>query len=241
MKIPVGEVPERIPSPKAEGMHDSACLSFGFSYFRQTRHFGLDRSSSSWFASFLERLSLLSKEKWDELVSDPTKAQMLRFHPVNWSSKRVPITQKDLKWLPSDYLSNPDFPFYQFQISTALGRFMGFRDQDGVFQIVLVDPLHNLQPSKHFGYRVRPCGPQNSDLDIFRAYVDKALQTTKCRPDECVLISKLQALQFDEFDVLLLQLEKSDLEMARNLVREGKCKSLYDAFMAGLIVLDEQL
>jgi len=239
VKINVGDFENHLPTPKAEGVHDSACLSFGFSYFKQIEYFGLNRSSTSWSVSFLERLSVLSKEKWDDLTGDPTKAQSFRFHSVDWNAKRAPIAQKDLTWLPQDYISNPDFPFYQFHVSKALGRFMGFRDEAGVFQIVLVDPLHNLQPTKVYGYRVRSCGLQDSDLDIFRANVDQALQTAKCSPDECALISGLQALQFDEYDVLLLQLAKSDLEMAKKLIQEGKCKSLYDAFMAGLLALTD--
>lgn len=236
-KIDVGDFATHLPSPKAEGVRDNACLSFGFSYFKQTEHFGLNRSSTSWSVSFLERLSVLSKEKWDDLIGDPTKAQSLRFHPVDWNASRIPITQTDLTWLPQDYISNPDFPFYQFHVSKALGRFMGFRDESGVFQIVLVDPLHNLQPSKQFGYRTRPCGLHSNDLDIFKAKVDKVLQTAKCNRNECSLVYGLQELQLDEFDVLLLQLAGDDLEIATNLVRKGKCKSLYDAFAAGLLVL----
>lgn len=188
MKINVGDFESRLPSPKAEGVRDDACLSFGFSYFKQIKHFGLKHSSLSWSISFLERLSVLSKERWDDLTGNPTKAQSLRFHPVDWNANRIPIAQTELSWLPPDYISNPDFPFYQFHVSRALGRFMGFRDEYGVFQIVLVDPLHNLQPSSEFGYRVRPCGSHSNDLDIFRAKVDKVLQTAKCNRNECDLV-----------------------------------------------------
>ncbi len=36
-----------------------------------------------------------------------------------------------------------------------MGRVVGFFDEDRVFNVVLLDPLHNIQPSKTYNYRVR--------------------------------------------------------------------------------------
>ena len=49
----------------------------------------------------------------------------------------------------SVYLDNPeDYPWQQFQITRANGRVIGFWDEYHVFQVVLLDPEHNMQPCK---------------------------------------------------------------------------------------------
>lgn len=212
-------------------------MSFGFSYFRQINEFGLNRSPLSWAVSFLERLGVLSQEEWDSFVNDPAKKDALRFHEIDWNAEAIPIKRSDINWLPPDYTDNPEFPFYQFHVSKALGRFVGFRDEKGVFQIVLLDPLHNLQPSRVFDYRVRPCGPLESHYDTLRATLDRALQNAKCTAVDCELAAELQKVQIDGAQILLMAVRDGDIETALKLLEDGKCKSLYEVFERGLLEL----
>lgn len=236
-KIPVGENQPHIQKPVAEGIRESSRMSFGFSYFRQIDWFGLNRSSLSWAVSFLERLGALSQEEWDSFVADPAKRDTLRFHEIDWDAEAIPIRRSDLNWLPRDYADNPEYPFYQFHVSKAMGRFMGFRDEKGVFQVVLLDPLHNLQPSGVFDYRVRPCGPLESHYDTLRAALDRALQNAKCTAVDCELAAELQKVQIDDAQILLMHVRDGDSETAQKLLEQGKCKSLYEIFERGLLEL----
>jgi hypothetical protein len=199
--------------------------------------FGLTGTSGSWCASFLERLAALSGEKWDDFF-EPSKAQAYRFHEIDWEATNIPISRGDLDWLPKDYLKDPeDYPFYQFHVSKALGRFAGFRDEKSVFQIVLVDPLHNLQPSGVYGYKVSPSSPLKSDYDLLRTKIDGVLQNAQCSRDTCNTLIQLQAHSLEDNGVLIMRIEGSDLEAAQSLVDNGKCKSLYQVFQEGLLNL----
>ncbi len=79
-----------------------------------------------------------------------------RWHRLNWGQTGMKLRREHLDWIPEAYLLGDDFPFYQFQISKALGRVVGFRDEDNVFNIVLLDPMHNSQPSDYSNYKIRP-------------------------------------------------------------------------------------
>ncbi|MGY4567536.1 hypothetical protein [Bradyrhizobium sp. USDA 3256] len=100
----------------------------------------------------LERLSELSKCDIDDLITG-ANASAIRFHPINWQARNIPIARDDLDWL-GNYAS-ADFEMVQFHLSRAMGRVVGFFDEDRVFNVVLLDPLHNIQPSKTYNYRVR--------------------------------------------------------------------------------------
>jgi hypothetical protein len=143
-KVDSGKKPEKKP------------WLFSFRFWEQIRYFGLDESSSSWFVSLLEKFTECSKEDLDKFRSDPGKRDAYRFHEINWSQKGIPIQKEHLTWVDATYLNNStEYPFVQFQISQALGRIVGFFDEKEVFNIVLLDPLHNnLQDSPH----LRRCG-----------------------------------------------------------------------------------
>jgi hypothetical protein len=236
LKPRTGPQQVKLTRPKTQGINTRPHLSFGFRYFRQIDKFGLSGQAASWLVSLLQRLSDLSAERWDDLVENPTRAQALRFHPIDWDAKNIPVARKDLNWLPSDYLDDAgEYPFYQFQVSRSLGRFAGFRDESGTFQIVLIDPLHNLQPSGDFDYRVRPSNPLKSDYDVLRASVDGTLQKAKCVRNDCDVLVQLQAHQIDDYDVLLLRMEGSDRLVANQMIQDNKCTSMYQIFQDGLV------
>lgn len=53
---------------------------------------------------------------------------------------------------------------YQFQLSTSKGRVVGYWDKN-IFNIVLLDPEHNLQPSKDHNYSVDQCFPIKNEYE----------------------------------------------------------------------------
>jgi hypothetical protein len=84
--------------------------------------------------------------------------------------QNIPIPKEQIDWL-GDYASD-EYEFVQFHVSKALGRVVGFFDEEQTFQIVLFDPFHNIQPAGDFDYRVRAtaigdCAPP--DLIIISA------------------------------------------------------------------------
>lgn len=83
-----------------------------------------------------------------------------------------------MSWIYKDYLENEeDFPLYQFQISMANGRVVGFFDENWVFNIVLVDPNHNMQPSKDYDYRVTPCFPLDNHYECLKKAIHEHFTT----------------------------------------------------------------
>ena len=148
---------------------------FSFRYWEQIEYFGLDTRNTKWFVSFLEKLKDLSKENRNFILDDYQCQQRLRYHKINWNQKNIPIKRGDLSWIDAVYLDNSDeYEFYQFQISQALGRIIGFWDENLVFNIVLLDPLHNIQPSKNYGYKVDGCKPLSCNYSQLLAIIDKA-------------------------------------------------------------------
>jgi len=140
---------------------ESPKWAFSFEYFNQIKYFGLDRSERKWFVSLIDRLKNLATIDRNTLFNDKNTKEFFRFHQINWTSTNIPIKRNELDWVNKIYLSNEDeYPFYQFQLSKANGRIVGFWNENyTVFFIVLLDPLHNIQPSKNFDYVVDDCYP----------------------------------------------------------------------------------
>jgi len=129
-------------------------LSFSFLYFRQIPFFELDDQDNRWFVSLLERLKDLSGKN-SSILGDTTAKQAYRIHPIAWTQTNIPIKKSDLDWIPKEYLDNTEIEFLQFEITQSTGRVVGFfNETNEVFNIVLLDPKHNIQPTKSTGYKV---------------------------------------------------------------------------------------
>lgn len=127
--------------------------TFSFQYWKQIEFFGLDKSNPSWFVSLIEKLKDLSGKDVKNFVSTGEQRDAWRYHNINWNQTNIPIQREDLDWLDKDYRENEaEYPIVQFQVSQALGRVVGFWDENSVFNILLLDPLHNIQPSKRYNY-----------------------------------------------------------------------------------------
>ena len=160
--------------------------SFSFKYFEQIRYFGLGDADGNWFIALLERLKDLSSQKVDYLLSNYTARDAYRFHPIDWGAKNIPMQCRDFDWIDKNILENEDeYPFLQFQVSTALGRVVGFFDENHKhFYIVLLDHKHNIQPSKKNNYTVNDTTIMYCDYSSFLMEIDK-IKGLKCPVDEC--------------------------------------------------------
>lgn len=160
--------------------------SFSFKYFEQIKNFGLGDTDSKWFVALLERLKDLSSQKVDYLLSNFTARDAYRFHPIDWGATNIPLQRKDFKWIDKNILENEvEYQFLQFQISTALGRVVGFFDENhDHFYIILLDHKHNLQPSKKFNYTVNDTTILYCEYSSFLMDIDK-VKGISCPVEEC--------------------------------------------------------
>lgn len=118
----------------------------------------------------MDKLTELSKKDIKDFVANGTGKDTWRYHPISWMQENIPVQREDLDWVHKDYLENKEeYPLLQFQISKSLGRVVGFWDEFQIFNIVLLDPLHNIQPSKDYNYRVNYCSPLDSEYAHFSA------------------------------------------------------------------------
>lgn len=217
---------------------------FSFRFFKEIEFFGLDgaKVSNTWGLSIFEKLKDLGEKEIDELRRDPAVAQQWRYHPINWSSKNIPVKKTDLNWITKDYRDNDEeFPLMQFQVSKGKGRIIGFFDEENVFQIVLLDPLHNMQPSKDFGYTVDPCSPLNCELTQLRENIKDTLAGTKLECG-CGVAAKvavaLEASGYGSYPVLMLRVpDETDLDDAEDLIKTGKAANYWAIFQNGIVAL----
>lgn len=178
-----------------KGIKDQANWSFSFKHFKQIEKFGLGETDAKWYLALLERLKDLSNQKVDVLLSDYTARDAYRFHPINWNAINIPIQRKDFNWIDNNILNNEDeYPFFQFQISTALGRVIGYFDENHEhFYILLLDHKHNMQPSKKFNYNVNDTTVLFCDYSSLLMDVDR-VRGLKCPVDECKCKSEINAI-----------------------------------------------
>ena len=224
------------PEPKFQGPKK---WTFSFRYWRQIEYFGLDRTEARWFASLLEKLVALSNEEVDRFICNPQKRDVWRYHKIDWGHKNIPIQLKDLGWLPRDIIENEEeFFLVQFQISMALGRVVGFWDRDYVFNIVLLDPFHNIQPSKDYDYRVDPCNSLCCDYTKLINSLDSILESY-CNKRECEIAGHIQSIPTNRdallhSNVVMIKMTDEEMEYARILKDGDKIKTFSDLVRDGL-------
>lgn len=218
--------------------------AFSFRYWRQIDNFGLNRTESNWFVSLMDKLSELSKKEVSDFVANGSEKDSWRYHPINWMQKNIPIQRSQLDWIQKDYLENEtEYPLLQFQISKALGRVVGFWDEHQIFNIVLLDPLHNIQPSKDFDYRVNYCTPLDSEFALLHKRVVDIKNTCNCSDPECNFRKKLN--DFDNIPILTNAvfhfIEDNDLTETENLIKSGVIKSATEVYSWGIAALKDEM
>lgn len=232
---------------RAKKEPDDRLWNFSFRYWNQLKFFGLEGKGigNDWLVSVLERLKQLSGDPIERVYRDSGTRDTLRFHAINWQAKNIPIKPVDIPSLPSHCIDNPEFALHQFQISKAKGRVVGFFDENWVFNIVLLDPLHNLQPSKHFDYQVNPCSPLSCEITSLREGIKQGI--SDCKVDGCQAVQRVKNLVHqqehyaEEFQILMVKItDQSQLDWAKDLVAKGQVDSLAAIFEMGLLAVEGQ-
>lgn len=216
--------------------------TFSFRFWKQIEFFGLSKVQEKWFVSVLEKLTELSLLTVDEFQSRKGLKNYWRYHEINWNQTNIPINRNDVNWLSSDYRSNPEeFPFFQFMVSQALGRIVGFWDESQVFNVVLLDPLHNIQPTESFGYRIDQCSPLNCSYTSLLMDVEHA-KSSQCNSQDCPAYSQISKIpsETEPYNVILVKLDDSVLNDAKDLIQEGKAKSYTEIFVDGVLAALER-
>ena len=149
--------------------------SFSFHYFKQIDYFGLGEMQSKWFVSLFERLKDLGGKDIDTFFKDHALKDANRYHKIDWNATNIPIARTEIDWVDKEIIENEvDFPFFQFQISTGLGRVIGFWAPNYTcFHIVLLDPKHNMQPSKNYGYRIEDTTVEHGEFASLLMDIDR--------------------------------------------------------------------
>lgn len=161
-------------------------ITFSFKYFGQQEFFGIGGQDATWFANLFDRIKDLSG-KTRAIIENPTERDAYRLHPINWGARNCPITIADLTSVPQNIKDNAEEDFFwQFQLSKGTGRVVGFFNEDSsIFYIVLLDPKHNIQPSKDFGYDVNETKEAITEYErIQMCIADAVKESTECGRDK---------------------------------------------------------
>lgn len=214
-RIPAAHVPGGGRAPPAPRVPSAdRRISFAFTYWKQRDGFGVGDVKGEWFVALLERLGAYSEKRVDEFRADRASQDTLRYHLVDWGQRGIEIRREDLDWLPPVYRDNPEeYEIYQFEVTSGLGRFAGFWDEDDVFQIVLLDREHNLQPSKKHNWTTRKTRIAHSPHASFLTRVHELAKSVRC---ECGTSAKLTKLVNDAIPDHVL-IAHVDVELAKRV------------------------
>ena len=216
--------------------------TFSFQYWKQVEFFGLDKSSSSWFVSLIEKLKDLSEKEVKNFVSSGSDRDAWRYHNINWNQKNIPLRREDLDWLEKGYRENEaEYPIVQFQISRALGRVVGFWDENGVFNILLLDPLHNIQPSKSHGYKVDSCSPLSCNYSTLLFSIDTLTNGSYCSSSDCGYQQQLKDLSTNKVytNVVMHFLDDEKIKEVDRLIEDNKVSDEREIFEMGMLFLSD--
>lgn len=216
-------------------------FAFSFRYFREERYFGLGRVPSSWFVEWLHKLQELSGKTYDSIMSNIREKNQWRIHPINWSARNMPVSKTALNWIDRRYINNSEeYPFYQFQVTTALGRVIGFWDERGIFNVVFLDTAHNMQPSAYTDYRLRETtiakGEYAAAISLFESRIEQCGTQCGCRQ----IYAQIQtALTHNlPFETVLIPMTADLFTRATSCVQQGLANSLGEIVQLGLDYLE---
>ncbi len=233
------QVPPKAASPILTRPPGRRRWTFSFRFWKQIEFFGLDKSDPKWFVSLLTKLVELSKEDIDAFRADGRKKEAWRYHDISWTQQNIPIQRSDLTWLHPDYRENEaDYPLVQFQVSQALGRVVGFWDEEQVFNIVLLDPLHNIQPSKLFHYKVNPASPLPCKYSSLLHDIE-TVKKGECPTPDCPVHQGLRTVPKQDhfYDVMILRLGESETSDVFDLIKSGQASSVHDILYEGMVAV----
>ena len=208
-------------------------ITFSFKYFAQQDLFGVGEQDSGWFVSLFDRISDLSG-KTKAILDNPVERDAYRLHTIDWKAKKCPITIDDLVSVPQNIKdgAEDDF-FWQFQLSKTTGRVIGFFNEDfTVFYLVLLDPKHNLQPSKYYGYSVDETKMAVTEYDRIQMWIADASkkQTEACRGNTKCPLYKVNT-EYVRSDAFYACVDPDLKDRYVDLVESGEFQSKFEEFL----------
>lgn len=217
---------------------------FSFKYWNQINNFEIGDKQCNWFISLVVRLKELSNISLEDLTNDRRLRQNIRYHAVEWKADNVPIKRDDFNWLPIEYLKNDaEYPIFQFHISQAMGRIHGFFDEFSVFNILLFDPMHNLQPSKYNNYQIRPTRLGKCSYTKLKDFTERFISSC----DELSVDTKQNFLKglndevaIDFSGVVIINTSQHTLDSLRDLISRGVLDCSEEALEEALRISVEQ-
>lgn len=236
---------DSVPSKKQRpvpGQVSERHWRFSFQFFRQLEFFGLGDRAAGWFVSLFDALSELSKKTPEKVLSNPADKLKWRCHPIDFEAKNVPIRRNEIDWLPKEVRDNAEeFPLFQFQISKALGRVIGFWDGDGTFNILLLDPLHNMQPSKFNDYKLRETEVGEGEIATALSLLENKFAA--CKADACACRNLYPEIQGSlkagaAKTTVLIPLSDALYDRAMGLVKDGTANSIAELVEVGMDALN---
>jgi hypothetical protein len=146
-----------VPKDALRDVEESKNFIFSFQHWKQREFFGLENQkvNKEWFVDLLDSLRDLSALKVDEVRTGSRLKDVWRFHPItSWGASKSAITEEEFwSFAPRQYRTQ-EFDAYQFGICKSKGRVGGFFDEADVFNVLILDPCHNLQLSNYNDYTV---------------------------------------------------------------------------------------
>lgn len=208
-------------------------LTFSFKYFGQQEYFGIGDMNASWFANVLDRIKDLSS-KTAAILDNPTDREAYRLHPIDWNAKSCPITTNDLLSVPQNIKDNvEDNFFWQFQLSKGKGRVVGFFDENiSVFYVVLLDPKHNIQPSKDYGYSVDKTKIAYTEYERIQMWIADASKTRlkKCLLEKDCPLYNINDVYYNS-DMFYASIDPELKEKYEELIKTGMFHAKLEEFL----------
>lgn len=162
----------------------------------------------------------MSKMTVDKFKQDSEMRKQFHYHKIDWGPS--PIERKDFDWVDDNILNNEsEFPFFQFSISAGTGRVLGYFDVDSTFQVLLLDPLHNLNPSKYVGYKVQPTTFGKCQYTMLIEQTERIVSYTKSQGvdiPEGLWGGNIDALTDEFCDVLIVRVCSETVRAINELV-----------------------
>ncbi len=177
-------------------------LSFSFEFFREREFFGIGDCDVHWFSSLLDAIKRYSERKIVDIMYEKSS----RFHRIKWSQPNIPIKFEDLSWLPKNdqILIGPD-EICQLNITQGSGRIIGFI-VGTTFYVVLLDPMHNMQPSEDYNYVVDATTQSITQYDELKCKYDLLFKFT----NSSLTDEQKDKIQLSEMQRRLLYVKLSD-------------------------------
>lgn len=216
-----------------QGYQGIPFLTFSFKYFGQQDYFGIGDMDASWFANLLDRIKDLSN-KTARIIDNPNERISYRLHPIDWNAKSCPITINDLLSVPKNIKDNiEDNFFWQFQLSKGTGRVVGFFNEDfSIFYVVLLDPKHNIQPSKKFGYYVNETKMAYTEFERIRMWIADAskVRSKKFLLEKDCPLSNINDEYFNS-DVFYVSIDPELKDKYKDLIISGEFQTKFEDFL----------